>query len=722
MSLNQITIAPIFPLWLVILLLTLGVAAAIFQYWLVRKRLGNKKALGLSFLRLAAISLLISFALNPSRVERREHEVSPAVAILVDTSSTMSLSGNSRSASRLDQAKSLLIGGPRPLLKSLSERFEVRLYGLGETLRPMKVEELTSLKAGGKKGDLTDALGKLAGKNSLAVVLSDGNIKWEGNNSRGLPIIAVPVGDSEGYKDILIKTVKAPALAFRGREVAVDVAVKGYGYSGLTLPVILKDGERLLTAKSVHLSESPGEGAVSLSFIPEEVGQRNLSVSIPGQFGESLASNNAVNLSLKVVRDKIRILMVSGSPSLNYRFLRTAFKNDPSIDLLSFVILRTPSNILNVPVQEQSLIPLPVETLFAKELKNFDLLIFDNFLPHPYLRPSDLENVREFVRGGGGFAMIGGPNFRGEGGYAGTPIEEILPIRWSGKEDYRRDSASRVRLSRAGKAHAATRLSGDEADNLSLWREMPLLDGINLLEPKSWGTVLLESTGGISRPILTVGSYGKGRVLVLATDYSWKWYMGMVAMGKGNWSYFRLAERMVRWVTKDPSLDPVQITLPEKVEEVGQDTEFRIKGGEEGRISLSVFNPDGLKIGSRLKPTGQVGEYVGSFLPVKGGTYRMRVETQTGYLEESMAIPGPMEDLDGAPDYEQLRTVSTTTGGKFLGRGDDLLREIESFAGRAQNRFLEERRLPVWAKLYIFIPILGILGMEWYLRRRWGLI
>ena len=75
--------------------------------------------------------------------------------------------------------------------------------------------------------------------------------------------------------------------------------------------------------------------------------------------------------------------MVTGSPSLNYRFLRTAFKNDPSIDLLSFVILRTPSNILNVPLQEQSLIPFPVETLFSKELKNFDLLIFDNFQPHP---------------------------------------------------------------------------------------------------------------------------------------------------------------------------------------------------------------------------------------------------------------------------------------------------------------------------------------------------
>jgi hypothetical protein len=251
---------------------------------------------------------------------------------------------------------------------------------------------------------------------------------------------------------------------------------------------------------------------------------------------------------------------------------------------------------------------------------------------------------------------------------------------------------------------------------------MPPLDGVNPMEPKRSGTVLVESTGEISRPILTVGNFGKGRVLVLATDYSWKWYMGMVAAGKGNWPYLRFTERMVRWLTKDPGLDPVQITLPERAGAVGQDAEFRIRASEEGTISLSVFNPDGVKIGSRLKPAGKPGEYLGSFLPEKGGTYRMKVETRTGYLEESMAIPGPMEDLDGAPNYERLKTISASTGGKILGRDEDLLKEIQTYAARAQTRFVEERRLPLWAKLYILIPILGLLGLEWYLRRRWGLI
>ena len=149
---------------------------------------------------------------------------------------------------------------------------------------------------------------------------------------------------------------------------------------------------------------------------------------------------------------------------------------------------------------------------------------------------------------------------------------------------------------------------------------------------------------GTSRPILTVGNYGKGRVLTLATDYSWKWYMGMVAKGKGNWAYLRFMERMVRWLTKDPKPGPNPDHLPESRRD-GRELEVRIKVREEGfppnmkgAVSLSVFNPDGIKIGSQLKATGQSGEYLGSFLPEKGGTYKVKVETPAGNLEESLVI------------------------------------------------------------------------------------
>jgi uncharacterized membrane protein len=641
--------------------------------------------------------------------------------------------GRPGKASRLEEAKALLTEGANPLLKSLNERFEVRLYGVGESMRTIEVKELGDLKAHGMNENLSETLKDLSGKNTLALLLSDGNLKWNEGQPTNLPIVTVPLGNPGEYKDILIKAVKAPSLAFRGREVMIDATIKSYGYTGLTLPVLLKEGNKLITAKNTHINASPGEVTVSLSFIPDEVGQKNLSISIPQQFGESLVSNNSVNLSVKVVRDKIRILMVSGNPSMNYRFMRTAFKSDPSIDLLSFVILRTPSDILNVPTHEQSLIPLPVETLFSKEIKNFDLLIFDNFKYPLYLSPHHLESIREFVRGGGGFAMIGGPNLANEGRYHVSPIGEILPVRFAEKEDYRRDSKAGVRLSRAGVLHPITRLSsdltGDDADRLHFWREMPPLDGFNLLEAKSSATVLLESSDGIPWPILTVSSYGNGRVLALATDYSWKWYMGMVAKGKGNHAYLRLVDRMVRWLTKDPSMDPVQIALPESAGSIGQEIEVRIKLGEEdlspnlrSMVSFSVFNPDGLKVESSIKPSGQSGEYLGSFLPEKGGIYKLKVATSTGSLEESMVVTGLLESLDAAPNHEQLKKVSASTGGKFLSTSDELLKEIESYARKGESRFIEEKRSSVWARPFVMILVLGFLILEWYFRRRWGLV
>ena len=729
MSLGKFVIDPVIPLGLIFLLLFLGLAAAIIQYGFLRRKLSNTRALILSLLRFLAFATLISFGLNPFLLERKENELTQTLNILIDTSPSMGLSGPGGKGSRLDEAKAWLLDGAHPLFKSLSEKFDVRLYGLGDSLRALKEGDLSSLNAGSQRAELNEAMEKLGHRNSLAILLSDGNLKWDQRPSTGPPLLTVPLGDPKTHKDILIKTVKAPAIAFRGREVVIDITVKAYGYAGRMFPMVLRDGGKLVAARDIPIQKSREEITLSLSFVPEKVGQHHLHLSIPSQAGENLISNNEVNLSLKVIRDKIRILMISGSPSLNYRFMRMALKNDPFIDLLSFVILRTPSDILNVPIQEQSLIPFPVETLFTKELNHFDLLLFDNLTYHLYISPNYYERVRDFVKEGGGFAMIGGPQFLDEGRYTGTPISEILPVKLSGREGYRRDSRSGVRLSQSGKTHPITQLSSREGENVNLWKEMPALDGINLLEPKSFKTVLLESDDGASRPILTVGNYGKGRVLILATDYSWKWYMGMVAKGKGHWAYLRFMEKMVRWLTQDPSLDPIQILLPEGQARVGQETEFRIKVRDEGghstlrdTVSLSVFNSDGIKIKSQARTAGQPGEHLGSFLPDKRGIYKVNVKTSAGNVEELLVIHGAPEDQDVSPDPEMLRIASASTGGKLLAKGDDLLKELESYGGKTQSSFIEEKRIPFWGMLCGLLLVLGLLGTEWYLRRRWGLI
>jgi uncharacterized membrane protein len=732
MNPTQISIAPVLPLWLMILLFCLGCALTIAQYTASRKTLDKTRALVLSLLRLFAISLIVAFALNPSLVTTKENRISPAIAIVVDTSQSMGQPAPGESVTRLDEAKALLTGGIPPLLGAMKEKFEVSVYGLSDSLRPLDAGDLDLLKAGGRKGSVNEALDTLSGKNAVAVFLSDGNLRWNESRAPQLPAITVPMGNPKEYRDILIAGIKAPALAFRDREVVIDVTIRSYGYAGSTLPVLIKDSERLLTAREISIQKDAGEVTASLSFTPSEVGRKNLSISVPTQVGESMVSNNEINLSINVMRDKIRILMISGTPSMNYRFMRTALKSDPSVDLLSFVILRTPSDILNVPTQEQSLIPFPVETLFSKELTNFDLVIFDNFNYSLFLTPDHLESLRNFVKGGGGFAIIGGPNVFGEGRDGLSLMADLLPFRFVEKESYRRDSPVGVRLSREGAEHPMMRLSDNfgesDTDAFRFWQEMPPLDGINPVEAKRSSIVLLESGGGIPWPILILSDYGKGRVLALATDCSWQWYMGMVARGKGNQAYLRLFHRMVRWLTHDPGLDPVQVLLPEKGTSAGQETDVRIQfhgkdwsKGFDPAVLFSVFNPAGVEIESKLQPASHPGEYLLSFLPKEGGIYRIKVETPAGHLEEPMVVAGPFESFDAAPGHDQLKKIAASTGGKYLSKGDDLFKAIEGYAQKKERRFTEEKRLPIWATPLVMAVVLGLLSSEWYLRRRWGL-
>ena len=377
----RLSVAPIAPLWLLIILLAAGLAIVFMQYRVIRGRLGHRKALALSLLRLGTYWLLILFALNISLVSTKEHRVAPSIAILLDASQSMALPGKDAEGSRLDEARHILLGGSKPLLTSLAETYEVRLYRLGEAFRQLDAGELSGVKPDGKDSDLNDALRKLAGKVSLAMLLSDGTSMPQkapygqpdspsnGSPANQLPVLAIPVGDADTYRDILISFVKAPPVAFRGREVKIDATVTGQGYKDVTVPVLLKNGAKLVTAKSVHFNKSSESVAVSFSFTPDEPGTHMMSVSTPAQVGESITANNSADLTVKVVRDKTRILLVSGNPSPNYRFMRMALKNDPSVDLLSFVILRTPSNVINVPLQEQSLIPFPVQHSFPTSLK-----------------------------------------------------------------------------------------------------------------------------------------------------------------------------------------------------------------------------------------------------------------------------------------------------------------------------------------------------------------
>ena len=221
-------------------------------------------------------------------------------------------------------------------------------------------------------------------------------------------MVTIGLGDPERYRDIQIAAVEAPNFAFLHSSVDIEVTVKSWGYKGQVIPLVLKQEGRILSTSSLVLDADRSTRRATFTMSPKEVGRYRLSVETPVQVGEVLRTNNQRDFQLQVRRDKIRVLVVSGRPSWNYRFLRRALKSDPSVDLISFIILRTPTDIVNVPDDQLSLIPFPTNRLFTEELGNFDLLIFDNFSYLLYFPMLYLENIRKFVIDGGAFVMFGG--------------------------------------------------------------------------------------------------------------------------------------------------------------------------------------------------------------------------------------------------------------------------------------------------------------------------
>ncbi len=728
MNVNTITIPPFFPIWLIILLFFLGLALAFAQYRGIRDKLGKTRARILSFLRLSAISLIVAFALNPSLVTKKEHKISPSVAILVDSSQSMGQSAPGEKITRLDEVRAILTGGASPLLQSLSQKFEVGVYGLADSLRPLESGDLGRLKAGGNKGDLSEVIKALNGKHSVAILLSDGNLKWNGSQSKQLPMLTVAAGSPKTYQDILIKGIKAPALAFRGREVVIDVTIKSYGYTGLVFPVLLKDSEKLLTAKNIGVQDNPGEVTTSFSFVPTAVGQKNLSISVPQQVGESMVTNNQIDLSMKVLRDKTRILMVSGSPSMNYRFMRTALKSDPSIDLLSFVILRTPSDILNVRPQEQSLIPFPVTELFGTELPTFDIVIFQNFNHGPYKVTYFLPQLAEYVNGGGAFLMIGGDLSFGSGGYAATPLEDVLPVRLNDASDLRIQEFRAV-PSAAGAGHPVMDLG-----QANIWERMPPLGLFNQVQSLQPGSLVLlehpfERLGHQRAPLLVLREVGRGRSAALLTDGAWRWNFVHAGAGGSPRTYHRLFNNLLRWLIQDSGLQAISLRadraqyLPDEPVRLS----IRLHGqssGAHGRLQLldAVTRKPIERRTVELDEGGRTELELGPLAP---GAYLARFEATDGpgssdSAEDAFVVAGASrERILPVPRPELLERIAAGTGGRSSDVDRGSLDGIE-IDERQRYRVEASTTRPLLGRFWMLAALVLVLAAEWWLRRRWG--
>jgi len=707
----------------------------------------------------AAVGALVVF-LQPA-VELRQVAREPnRIAILVDDSRSMSLREQPDGPTRIERVRELLAES-KSTLDAWAVDHKLDFYTFSETLGATSLQGLASVSANGKATLVRKALDQIRnryeGRDLAGIVLiSDGastggfaEDAGEGAVRDFLKNLDTRVhtvwAARPGLKDLAVAKVMADEFAFVRTVVRIDAVIRTTGLPARQVPVTLSTDGQPLRQKLVDLPGGNQDVTVTFEVTPPRVGRYVYEISIPVVAGEAVVENNTRSFVVRVIRDKIRVLQVAGQPSWDVRALRQMLKSNPNVDLISFFILRTQDDISLVPNDEMSLIPFPTRELFENQLPSFDLILLQDFEYLPYGIGDYLENIRSYVEGGGGLAMLGGAASFSSGGYYGTPVAAALPVELYGPFDsgpiLDTQKFSPV-LTEAGALHPVTSLRYSADDNAAVWKALPQLEGVNLVAgPKPDATVLanhpkLRTKSGKPMPVIVAGEYGKGRSLAVTTDTVWRWgFVAAARPGDNGRQYTKFWENAMRWLIQDPDLRNLHVDsdATEYVPGAPVRVTVRLLGRDyqplpNGAVSLVVRRGADPARAEQVQTTkltvGEDGTAIYELGGLAPGVYRVEGHAtiagrQVDASDIFLVREGGNELDRPTGDPAALEAIAAGSRGQALGAADTLPRGLAFDAPRIVR---VDRRTDVelWSRPGLLLLVVGLLGLEWLLRQRSG--
>ena len=447
--------------------------------------------------------------------------------------------------------------------KSPSQNFGDRLQQT-ETARAALIErlgrisglEVRTVEAGHSDGEtdgtrLFSALGsaladvppdRVAG----AILLTDGRVHDVPAEAAALgfaaPLHALITGTKD-ERDRRVALLNAPRFGIVNQAQAVTFRVEDQGSSGGTAQVtVRRDGETIET-RSVGVGQP-----VQLDIHIPHAGPNIVEIEASPLPGELTAVNNRAVVSIDGVRDKLRVLLVSGEPHAGERTWRNLLKSDASVDLVHFTILRPPEKQDGTPINELSLIAFPTRELFQQKIDEFQLIIFDRYARQGVLPIIYFDNIARYVRKGGAVLVAAGPDYASPTSIWRTPLEVILPAEPSGQVT---ETPFRAQLSTVGKRHPVTRdLEGAASDPPRWSRWFRVVD-----TRKAQGATVMQAAD--DKPLLVLAREGEGRIALLLSDHIWLWARGY----EGGGPHLDLLRRLSHWLMKQPDLEEEALRL-----------------------------------------------------------------------------------------------------------------------------------------------------------------
>lgn len=709
-------------------------AAAVFHF--SRSPAGRGPAL----LRGAAAAAVILAALAPRVSVREAARAKPRLLIALDAGASMRGRG-AGAGSRLDQAKAWL----ETHRGAIESKAEVSLVALSDRARPAGgLDGLAGVKASSESLRLEDALADAGASGAAPARVwlvtdggADGSDPGHSLAAAGAPVDLLGVGPSRREAGAAFLDLRAPDFAYLHGAVPVQAAIEASGLGGKTVAVRLlradesaAGGWREAGRRERRVLGDLESFSSSFTVRAERLGTERFRLE-----AEAGGRRRAREFRVEVIRQKYRIMFLAGRPSAEYAFLREFLKADPNRELVSFVILRNPENPAPAPDRELSLIPFPVDDIFGRALPQFDLFILENFSAARFrLPPQYLAALKSFVAGGGALLVMGGENAFSAGGYRGSPLEEILPVSLSARAP---DFVPGLFSPRAASfEHPLLRLGETPEESRRAWEALPPLDGWGRFAATRLGAVVLathpseRADDGSPLPVAAVRPHGRGKVMLVSTDSTWRWRLGAAADRRAAGAYARFWGRAVQYLTGNLDLSKVRFApVPDRLP-AREPASFALRVFDEGfgpapeaetRVETIWTDPSGRSrpVSPRLLAPG---EYALELTGLAAGAHRLRATaTLRGRPWGEASLRFLWEPAAERPmDRAWLSRAAEAGGGAFVELSAEGPARLLALLPPPREESEVRRRLRPFDGAPWLALAFALLALEWAWRRRRG--
>jgi uncharacterized membrane protein len=697
-------------------------------------------------LRLALIAAITFCLFRPSLVLKAAVPQQNFLGVLIDDSKSMTI------ADRDEQPRTAFIqqelGDKGQLLKALSQRFVLRFFRFSSSAD--RLAQTADLQYAGTSTHLGQALERARDELSglpLAglVMVSDGADTSDASldeplaslKARSIPVFPIGVGQEHFDRDIQITRVETPRSTLKGTSLAVDVVISQTGYAGTSVPLHVEDDGRIVSSQNVTLPPDGQSTTVRVNFTANDAGPRLFKVRIEPQSGEQVTQNNSRDTLVEVWDRRERVLYMEGEPRFEMKFIRRAIGDDPNLAVT--ILQRTAEDkYLRLDVADAEEVvggfPKTREELFA-----YRAIILGSVEAASF-SPDQLRMLADFVsKRGGGLLMLGGRRSFAEGGWAGTPVAEVLPVEFTESPRGQKQGEEYVasvstKPTRAGLSYPVTQLGDTEQASSTKWDGMPSVTTVNPIHSvKPGATVLLsgKTSDRQDQVVLAYQRYGRGKSLAFPVQDSWIWKMD-ATIAVEDTTHTTFWRKLVRWLV-DGVPDPVEVTTSvdrvepgESVKLTGEIVDPTFTEVNDAHVVAQIQSPSGKTTEVPLEWTvSKDGEYKGAFVADEPGVYQVKATAERNgaslgsSVMHTRASAGDSEYFDAAMRSSLLNRVAEETGGRFFTPSTaSALPEAISYSGRGVT-VVEERDL--WDMPIILLVILALIGADWGLRRVRGL-